>query len=40
MGRTRRVSHYNGVSSVESLGIAHRGVLHDNFHGHTHLPNN
>ena len=39
MGRTRRVSHDNGVSSMESLGIAHSGVLYHHFHGHTHISN-
>jgi hypothetical protein len=40
MGRTRRVSHFNGVGSVESHGIARSSVLYDNFHVHTHISDN
>ena len=40
MGRTRRTSHHNGVSAMESLGIARSGVLYHHLHVHTHISNN
>ena len=40
MGRTRRISHDNGVSAMESHGITRSSVLYDNLHVHTHIPDN